>query len=80
MDEYRGMLQRLHQVGLDGIFSSTVMDPAHFRFLGGHGLAIVGNPYDDPAQALPQVEEIGGEARIAITSEATEISNPLSRG
>ena len=52
MDQGGGVFQRLHQVGLDGVFQQGGHGPLGLQVGGGDRFVVVGIAHDDPGQAL----------------------------
>ena len=55
--EDRSVLERLQQVGLDGIAHDDRHGPGRLELLGGDGLAARRVAHDDPPHALAQVAQ-----------------------
>src|SRR4029079_13461061 len=59
MDKCRRVLQRLEQVGLDGVSEHDGHRPRRVEVLRGDGLAVVRESHDDPAKAFAHVTQRG---------------------
>ena len=59
VDDGRRVLDRLHEVGHDGVLHQDGQGAGHAEVVGGDGLARPARADDDPAQALAHV----GQAR-----------------
>ena len=63
VDKGRGTLQRLHQIGLDGVLEERRHGALCLQIVSGDRLAVVGAANDDAAQPLLQIQDAGGEAK-----------------
>ena len=61
MDDGRVVLQRLHQVGFDGVFEQSRHGALRFEVTGADGCLFAGVANNDVAQALFQVAAGGGQ-------------------
>ena len=61
VDDGRSAFERLEQVGLEGVLEDGRHGPCGVQVLRGDALALVRVADDDPAQALAQVVQRGGE-------------------
>ena len=61
--EGRGVLQRLHEVGLDGLTQDDGHRPGGADLLGGDGIAGLGVAQHDAAHAGSEVVQVGGESQ-----------------
>jgi len=79
--QHRLALERLHQVGLQGVLEQHRHRPGGAEVLGGDRLGAVERVSGgDPADPLAQILESRATAMIAITSDAAVMSKPVSRG
>ena len=62
VDEGGGMLQRLDQVGLQGVLQQGGHGALGLQVVGGDRLAVIGVGHDHPAQACLQVADVRGQA------------------
>ena len=74
VDEGRAALQGLHQVGHEGVLHQHGHGAGDAQVLGRDGFALLVRAEDDAAQALAQVLQAAGRARMAMISEATVMS------
>ena len=63
VDQGGGVLQGLHQVGLDGVLQQGGHGPLGLQIGGGDGLVVIGVAHDDPGQPRLQILQIGGQAQ-----------------
>ena len=63
VDEGRGALQSLDQVGLQGVLQQGGHGPGGLQIAGGDRLFVIGVAHDDAAQSLLQVGDGGGQAQ-----------------
>ncbi len=80
VNEGGSALQRLHQIGRDRILQQRGHGAVRLQIARAHRFAVASVADDDIGQAILQIVEILARQKIAITSEATVMSNPSSRG
>ena len=80
--ERRGALQRLHQVGLHGVLQQHRHRAVSLQVGGGDTAAVARSAPTIilPSRASRSSSELRDRQNTAITSEATVMSNPSSRG
>ena len=74
------VLQRLHKVWLEGILQKCRHGALGMQLPCRDGLAAVCIAHHDAGKALLQIGKAGGRQKMAITSLATVMSKPSSRG
>ena len=63
VDKGGGALQRLDQIGLQGVLQQGGHGALGLQIVGGDGLAVVGIAHDDPGQTCLQVGDVAGQAQ-----------------
>ena len=63
VDQGRGMLQGLDQVGLQGVLQQGRHSPLRLQVMGGHRVAGIGVAHHDPAQPGLQVRDVRRQAQ-----------------
>ena len=80
VNERGGAFQRLHQIGRQRLLEQNRHRAMRLEIAGAHWFAVTGVAGDDIAQAFFRSSRSRARPKIAMTSDATVMSKPSSRG